>query len=198
MIRHHSHTPTFVKHCKDIFEKYFQLVLVATMEKSGANDRRLLENTFQVLMEEMEKGRPESEIIEACLQFFTSATYRDKAKLLVPKTRTTARFAIRWPCLTLLTSVFTVWMASFYDLKSLRDEHCLVDHDEYTSELLRPLFNCSICEGLETIPTAENVTAEEFLVKYGYSAVPLIITGAAKVSVSRNPPISKTNVHTIC
>lgn len=154
---------------------------IVTMGITDTKDSRLLENTFRLLSEEIDNRRSESEIVEACSQFFTSTTYRDKAKLLVaPKRKCSCTL---WICATFCTAFLSICVAYFAGEDSLGERTCLAEHSEITEEFLRPMFDCSLCEGLTSIPTVENITTEEFVAKYGYSTVPLIVTGVAKVII---------------
>ena len=55
---------------------------------------------------------------------------------------------------------------------------CLIDNNLIVSELTRPVFNCELCRDLTQIEHVTNISREEFLRKYAYTTVPVVITGA--------------------
>ncbi|XP_077980612.1 bifunctional arginine demethylase and lysyl-hydroxylase JMJD6-A-like [Glandiceps talaboti] len=55
---------------------------------------------------------------------------------------------------------------------------CLVDTNFVVMEMTRPLVKCDMCMALDTAPVVENLSREEFMEKYAYSGVPVLVTGA--------------------
>lgn len=54
---------------------------------------------------------------------------------------------------------------------------CLIDHNEISLEVTRPLYNCSICEKLSAIPVEQNLSQERFERLYAYTTVPVVVKG---------------------
>ena len=60
----------------------------------------------------------------------------------------------------------------------ITEPQCLIDNNLIVSELTRPVFNCELCRDLTQIEHVTNISREEFLRKYAYTTVPVVITGA--------------------
>lgn len=63
-------------------------------------------------------------------------------------------------------------------LRNLGEEYCLIDHTLSSLEISRPIANCSMCQGLKSVPRVENISQREFRIYYAYSGVPLVVTNA--------------------
>lgn len=139
----------------------------------------VFKKTLKVLQDEVNKGTPIEEVISCCLPLFKDEMYRAKAEQLMKKrTRKCSK-----KCLFIVAVLVALLsFAAFY----VTDEDwinspCLLNHNEITEEFTRPLYNCELCKGLKNVTRVANISAQEFLVKYAYSSVPLVVTGVAKV-----------------
>ena len=56
---------------------------------------------------------------------------------------------------------------------------CLVSNNEVVKEFVRPVFNCELCRNTSRIERIANISRQEFIEKYAYGTVPVVITGAA-------------------
>ncbi len=65
-------------------------------------------------------------------------------------------------------------------IQILYDSPCLVKNGALVSEIARPLKDCSTCQGLTQVPVVESISEEYFLDQYAFSAIPLLVKGAAK------------------
>ena len=68
----------------------------------------------------------------------------------------------------------------------LKSMPCLLDHNEISLELTRPLFNCSLCEGLKEVPTETNLSQAKFEELYAYTSIPVVVRGTAEQWEARN------------
>lgn len=55
---------------------------------------------------------------------------------------------------------------------------CLIENNELTLEMARPLSKCDICWNLSSVPVEHGISGEEFKRKYAYSSVPVLIKDA--------------------
>lgn len=55
---------------------------------------------------------------------------------------------------------------------------CLVDNNFFVMEMSRPIFDCAICRDISEVPVVWNMTKEEFLQKYAYSDIPVLVKNA--------------------
>lgn len=62
----------------------------------------------------------------------------------------------------------------------IQSEECAVPLPSFIEPTLWPIDDCKMCIGLTEIKRVENITKEEFLEKYAYTAVPIIVTDAMK------------------
>lgn len=73
-------------------------------------------------------------------------------------------------CLTLLL---------FPLLALVRGSWCLVPQLVPFPEVVRPLANCSLCEGINSAPRLSNLSRYDFVHQYAYSFKPVLVVGAA-------------------
>ncbi|XP_045211643.2 uncharacterized protein LOC123563114 isoform X2 [Mercenaria mercenaria] len=62
-----------------------------------------------------------------------------------------------------------------FEIESIR---CLIENNELTIEMARPLIKCDICRNLDSVPVEYGISAQEFKQKYAYSTVPVLIKEA--------------------
>lgn len=72
----------------------------------------------------------------------------------------------------------TGWDEEIY--ASFRESHCLLDNGGFTIEIARPLTNCDCCRNLKEFPIERNISADDFVRKYAYTAVPVLIKDATQ------------------
>lgn len=61
--------------------------------------------------------------------------------------------------------------------KTVRSYRCALQNNFFIMEATRPLTDCSICKGVNSVLVLENVTREEFA-KVAYSSRPMLVKGA--------------------
>jgi hypothetical protein len=71
------------------------------------------------------------------------------------------------------------WM-KFNGITELTKEECAIPVPEIFFTTMRPIDDCSMCINVNEIKRVEKITKKEFLEKYAYSGIPVIITDAAK------------------
>ncbi|XP_060072059.1 uncharacterized protein LOC132551935 [Ylistrum balloti] len=62
----------------------------------------------------------------------------------------------------------------------VKGSRCIVDNNGFLMEIARPKTNCHICENLVTVPVENNISTEDFLQKYAYTAVPVLVKEATR------------------
>ena len=62
----------------------------------------------------------------------------------------------------------------------LHDSECLVENNIFSMEITRPRFDCSACAGLKEFPVVKDLSKDEFLEKYAYTTVPVLIKDATR------------------
>ena len=68
-----------------------------------------------------------------------------------------------------------------YDgLKDLTEVDCAIPIPDLLYPAVRPIDDCSMCLNVKEIKRVQNISKEEFLNKYAYSGVPVIITDASQ------------------
>jgi hypothetical protein len=65
-------------------------------------------------------------------------------------------------------------------LEYMQGVHCLVPTNEYFMEATRPQFDCNVCNDIKSFPIVNNITEDEFIHKYAYTAVPLLVRNAVQ------------------
>ncbi|XP_062620012.1 uncharacterized protein LOC134281590 [Saccostrea cucullata] len=60
----------------------------------------------------------------------------------------------------------------------IAESRCIVENGGFTIEVARPLTNCDCCRNLKEFPVERNITPEDFVKKYAYTAVPVLIKDA--------------------
>lgn len=104
--------------------------------------------------------------------------------------------AISWPKAIVMTLTLTIvigagvmaiggvvikylgWDEDIY--AAFREAHCLLDNGGFTIEVARPLTNCECCRNLKEFPIERNISPEDFVKKYAYTAVPVLIKDATQ------------------
>ena len=66
-----------------------------------------------------------------------------------------------------------------YLIAVARNTRCLVRNNLVLKEFFRPVYICEICRNISRIERIANISRQEFLEKYAYSTVPVVIAGAA-------------------
>lgn len=61
---------------------------------------------------------------------------------------------------------------------AISESRCLFENGGFTMEVARPLTNCDCCRNLQQFPIERNISHEDFVKKYAYSAVPVLIKDA--------------------
>ena len=84
------------------------------------------------------------------------------------------------PVLSLLVVAAAVVAAVYKNelIELVQGEKCMVDNNLIISELTRPVFNCEVCRHMDRIERVANISRQEFLEKYAYTTIPVVITGA--------------------
>lgn len=75
-----------------------------------------------------------------------------------------------------LKKVSKFWL-NLNGIEDETSEECTVSLPSVAHSVLRPVDDCKMCIGLKEIKRFANISKEEFLDKYAYSAVPVIVTG---------------------
>jgi hypothetical protein len=71
------------------------------------------------------------------------------------------------------------WM-QYNDFTDLTKESCAFLLPEFFNPVLKKVDDCSMCLNVYKIERVEQITREDFLNKYAYTGVPLVIVGAVK------------------
>ncbi|KAI0235659.1 hypothetical protein LSAT2_013819 [Lamellibrachia satsuma] len=62
-------------------------------------------------------------------------------------------------------------------IDAVKTSPCLVENNLIVSELTRPVFNCELCRNVSRIERIANISRQDFLEKYAYTTIPVVITG---------------------
>lgn len=73
----------------------------------------------------------------------------------------------------------------------LYESRCLVENNGFLIEVARPPVPCSMCKDLKSVPIEYNITTEEFVSKYAYTSIPVLI----KDATSSWSAMTKFNFH---
>ena len=65
-------------------------------------------------------------------------------------------------------------------LEVVKTTKCLVEPNVLMAEIGRPLQDCSLCANLKSVPILKDISKNEFLQKYAYTGVPVLIKEATK------------------
>ena len=79
-----------------------------------------------------------------------------------------------------LYSYFTALWLKYNNFEDITQEECALPIPEFLNSITRPISDCSMCIGLKEIKSVDFISKEEFLNKYAYTAVPLVVKYAAK------------------
>ena len=69
------------------------------------------------------------------------------------------------------------WLTNVHGAQDATNEQCLLEMPSFSNAIFRPVDDCQMCTGLTEIKRLANISKAEFLEKYAYTAVPVIITG---------------------
>ena len=56
--------------------------------------------------------------------------------------------------------------------------YCALETNQFLMEMVRPIFNCELCRNMTRIERIPKISRQEFLEKYAYTTIPVVITGA--------------------
>lgn len=70
------------------------------------------------------------------------------------------------------------------DQEDIAAEECVVPIPTFIAPILRPIDPCDMCTGLTEIKRVEKISKQEFLEKFAYTAVPVIVTGKIHIHVN--------------
>jgi hypothetical protein len=73
----------------------------------------------------------------------------------------------------------SLWL-NYNNFEDITQEECALPMPEFLNSITRPISNCKMCIGLKEIKNVDFISKEEFLNKYAYTAVPLVVKNAAK------------------
>ncbi|RNA44783.1 bifunctional arginine demethylase and lysyl-hydroxylase JMJD6-A [Brachionus plicatilis] len=77
---------------------------------------------------------------------------------------------------------FSRWLIAKWlywnDFTDLTKEECALILPDFTNAITRPFDDCSMCHNLTEIKRIKQISKDEFIAKYAYSGVPVIITDA--------------------
>ena len=101
---------------------------------------------------------------------------------IAPRAKTTT-FSFSWNKVIwfiVLPTIVILLGLSFKDTDS--STRCLIDPElVLLNDIIRKPSNCSqMCEGVNEVPRVSNLSKEDFIATYAYSARPVVITDAAK------------------
>ena len=65
-------------------------------------------------------------------------------------------------------------------LELAEGEYCAVEKGQILTEMVRPIFNCELCRNYTRIERIPKISRQEFLEKYAYTTLPVVITGATE------------------
>ncbi|XP_064609038.1 uncharacterized protein LOC135473132 [Liolophura sinensis] len=82
------------------------------------------------------------------------------------------------PLLLLLALLLDVELSPSGVMKEFKETPCLVDNNAIVMEISRPLVECGACSNLRQVPVETNLTTKDFIEKYAYSGVPVLVKGA--------------------
>ena len=67
-----------------------------------------------------------------------------------------------------------------YEELALEEWDCILDQNELTMEITRPLFDCRLCENLYSMPVTASMNVDDFQRFHAYTGVPVVVQGGAK------------------
>lgn len=82
------------------------------------------------------------------------------------------------PVLLLLALLFDEELSPSGIMNGFKETPCLVDNNAIVMEISRPLVDCGACSNLRQVPVETNLTTKDFIEKYAYSGVPVLVKGA--------------------
>jgi hypothetical protein len=79
--------------------------------------------------------------------------------------------------LSVLLLIQRNWVLELLDSAQgyVSNEPCVIESNMISMEITRPLFNCSICMNITEIDVLEDISQEEFTLKYAFTKVPVLI-----------------------
>lgn len=163
------------KRRKELINKYSNLKREA--EQKGVR----VETIRQVFLNEnKEHGSETAKKHGSIKQLFRNTTDRSKWSRTVCSTR---NLLISFLVAGIFSAVFVyVFPDQVYNtldnIFDLRTSRCAIENNGFFTEIARPLVKCSMCSSLTQVPVEHNISAHDFLKKYAYSAVPVLIKNA--------------------
>ncbi|XP_074644730.1 bifunctional arginine demethylase and lysyl-hydroxylase JMJD6-A-like [Tubulanus polymorphus] len=77
-----------------------------------------------------------------------------------------------------VVSMFVVFVTIGYCQSWFSEYECIIDQNPFVQELARPLSSCTGCTGFESVPVLRDIDPTEFMGKYAFSGLPVLIKGA--------------------
>lgn len=71
------------------------------------------------------------------------------------------------------------WL-NYYDIEDITKEECAIPIPDLLFPAVKPIDDCSMCINVNEIKRVSKISKEEFLTKYAYTGVPIIITDASQ------------------
>ncbi|KAL4240206.1 hypothetical protein ACF0H5_001000 [Mactra antiquata] len=66
-------------------------------------------------------------------------------------------------------------VAEYFEIYTSR---CFIENNQITMEMGRPLAQCDFCIGLKSVPVEHNISNDDFVKKYAYGSIPVLIKDA--------------------
>ena len=104
---------------------------------------------------------------------------------MTPREDPKSMFKSKWLCFIIVPIVLAC-LVGFGLLEKLgltfmlQESECLVENNIFSMEVTRPLFDCNACADLKEFPVVKDLSKEEFLAKYAYSTVPVLVKEATQ------------------
>ena len=158
-------------------------------EESAASRRQKLVDRISELRDKAaDKGVHTDNIREILLNQSTKSTkstQTPKEGSEIKRPKSLVKISIVFLCVGIICAVCGYWLEFFdwYDLRNLYLNTfilppCLVDNNGVIIEVARPPVKCEFCRNLTHVPIEHNISREEFLRKYAYTSVPVLVKNA--------------------
>lgn len=114
--------------------------------------------------------------VNKSVQTITESCVRNKQSITEPSLfRKRLRLALK-TSLPVIVACLAVWV--YKGLQS-EDADCILEQNDFTMEVTRPLFKCKYCENLRVFPTATDLDPERFEQEFAYTGVPVVVRKGA-------------------
>lgn len=117
--------------------------------------------------------------LEDILKCLDNETKPIKSSFIIYPARCSLQNLISFTFFKVIPALFCVFLLHFPLLQLFTGSTCVLSPPLMLTEIMHPLVNCSMCQGVTEAPRFVNLTRKEFALHHAHSSRPIVVVGAA-------------------